>query len=415
MEVGQVRCILWSHLRAHDATADVPGSDPNALVPADPLAKALQAYGAKHGEDALRALGADYSQLWHRTFRRLVRHHRGRPDLMLALFTREVFPYLRGDPLAARLESRRTVRLRDDLPAAYLQGLLEGFIGLTGATATANQQGDVWHIQIRLAARHRLAATARTLAALRIPLLVVALLAMAAGFYSAVPAAPQLIAVVAGVLGAQLGANALPDLRHRATHMEFRMPENVARTQLVVGGVLAFGALVYLLPSAPLLPYLALAGVAASGAYPWLRDRGFGTALLVLHAILIAGGAAHVAGASLAAGFLAGAPVGLAAAALAHLADVADRPVDMAQGRRTLAVRLPTKSDAWLYGAFLGASALAILPYHIAGALLLGALAPALAILAARSMDTPSRLAPLRLATMAYAALIPLILLGATP
>ena len=150
MEHGQVRAILGRH-----AGASLPGgaSDPTLLVPASVLRRRLE--GLPDAEQ--RRLAHDYVALWRRTFRTLANHLRGRPGRALALFAEEVYPFLRGDRRAARVERRAArearVLLADDLPAPYLCGLLEGFVGLSGASVVARADGaGAFTVAFRVAA-----------------------------------------------------------------------------------------------------------------------------------------------------------------------------------------------------------------------------------------------------------------------
>ncbi|MFA5944793.1 MAG: hypothetical protein WC876_10045, partial [Candidatus Thermoplasmatota archaeon] len=214
MEHGQVRAILGRHARGEGVHRL---ADPTALLPASSLRKTLETLDAS----AQRALAHDYVHLWARTFRTLARHLRGRPERALALFAEEVYPFLRGDRRAARVErlaaGQARVLLADDLPGPYLCGLLEGFVALSGAQALARADGvGAFTVAFRVAAADRAARLAQHLATLRLPLLACAALAAATGIGLAALHADvepmRAAVVVAGAVAAQAGASALVDL-----------------------------------------------------------------------------------------------------------------------------------------------------------------------------------------------------------
>lgn len=449
MHEGQVRAILWRHASsAGPALAPVAASDPgpaakpdpsnpyrdslrepalpaalpdpNDLLPVGELAAALA--GRTPGQQ--RALAADYVALWARTFRTLVTHMRGRPERALALFADEVYPFLRGDRLAARVVSaghrKATLLLAGALPDAYLCGLVEGFVRLSGAEATAacTAPGRV-EVAYRVAPGDRLARLAEHAATLRLNLVLAALLAALLGIALAAAAGASLhparvAAVLAGIAAAQLAGNALHGLRahHPAGPLAPLRPGRAALlAQLGLAGAVALGAAAWLAATgSPLVLAFAAAGLLAGLSYAPLRDRGLGPALtLVLYGPLIAEGALHAfaAGtghgthAALAAWTLV--PGALAAASL-YVDDLADAPLDEAGGKRTLAVRLPRPAQGLVYSALLGLAFLPLL--FLEGGPLLrlgsGALAGLGLLLVWRvraSLGDPRRLAPARLGT----------------
>lgn len=405
-----------------DPTLPAPLPDPNALVPVGDLRLALEARSA----DDQRRLAADYVALWSRTFRTLVTHMRGRPERALALFADEVYPFLRGDRLAARVESaghrRATLLLAGGLPDPYLCGLVEGFIALSGATAstTATAPGRI-EVMYRVPPADRLARIAQHAAELRLNLVAAALLATLVGIALAggegAALAPLRVAVVlAGVAAAQLGANALHALRydHPAGPLApLRASRSSLRAQLLAAGGVALACAAWLaVTGTPLVLLFAAAGLATGLLYGPLRDRGLGPLVtFALYGPLIAEGTLHA--------FAVGAhhvdhlallrwtlvPGALAAATL-YLDDLADAPLDEAGGKRTLAVRLPRRSQGVVYTGLLSVALAPLigLVRHDAFAvvtLLLALAALALAVQVRRALEDPRRLAPARLGTQA--------------
>jgi 1,4-dihydroxy-2-naphthoate octaprenyltransferase len=419
MEHGQVRAILGRH-----AQATGPAADPTLLVPAGTLRRALEALP----EAGQRRLAHDYVALWRRTFRTLARHLRGRPERALALFAEEVYPFLRGDRRAARVE-RRTARearvlLADDLPAAYLCGLLEGFVGLSGAEAVARSDGaGAFTVAFRVAAADRAARLAQQLAALRLPLLACALLAAVVGVGVAGASSPEplplapTVAILAGTLGAQTGANALHSLRRTgvANPMRPAPPAALLRAIAGTGYLAALAALVLLGIERPgvalALGALGALGLALGLAYARVRASGLGPAVAGLtYGVLVPAGAAFALGGPWLQAVLLGLPLGLLAAALLLVDNLADRPLDEAGGQRTLAVRLPARAAVQAYAALLVGAVVLLLP-ALARPLTVD-LAPLPAIALAvpagfllvqvrRHADDPPALGPARLGTLA--------------
>jgi 1,4-dihydroxy-2-naphthoate octaprenyltransferase len=422
MEHGQVRAILGRH--AQRGHASPRPADPTLLVPASSLRHWLEGIDAA----GQRALAHDYVHLWSRTFRTLAQHLRGRPERAIALFAEEVYPFLRGDRRAARVEriAPREARLllADDLPAPYLCGLLEGFVALSGAEATARADGGgAFTVAYRVAAADRAARLAQHLAALRLPLLACAALAALTGIGLAAahahvdPARAGL--VVGGAVAAQAGASALVDLTAKRPGGPLRAAtpsRNALLAQAVTASLLAVVAGAILAIDAPLVLLFAGAGLVAGILLPRLLGRGFGPfAAVLLYGPLIGLGAFHAfdVGADHARHAVLGVatlPLAFAAGALLFLNDLADRPLDEAGGKRTLAVTLPRRRQALLYGGLLAgalaslAAAAAVGPWP-ALALAAAALAVPAGILGlrvARELDDPHGLAPARLGTVAF-------------
>lgn len=451
MHTGQVRAILGRHAQARAAGATAPletMADPNALVAPHVLEADLRALPP----DAQRALAADYVALWARTFRTLVTHLRGRPERALALFADEVYPFLRGDRLAARVERtgahRARLTLAGGLPDGYLAGLVESFTRLSGAAAqchtVAPGQFDVTY---RVAPADRLARFVQLAASLRLGLVLAALLAAAtgialAGTQAEVPAMRVAI-VLGGVAAAQLAANALHALRHdhpAGPLAPLRPGRPALVVQLTLAAAAAGLAAAYLAwTGTPLVLLFAAAGVAVGLLYAPLRDRGLGPVLTtILYGPLIAEGALHA--------FDAAAhhaqhvallpwtlvPGALAAAAL-YVDDLAEAPLDEAGGKRTLAVRLPRRRQAGAYAFMVGVALLPLaaatfqpwsperqpMPLILAAVALLAAAGIALALRVRTTLDNPRSLAPARLGTqvlhVAATALLAAIVAGGLP
>lgn len=426
-----MRAILGRHASA------APGSaDPTLLMPASALRRTLEALP----EAEQRRLALDYVALWRRTFRTLARHLRGRPERALALFAEEVYPFLRGDRRAARVE-RRTARearvlLADDLPAPYLCGLLEGFVGLSGAEAVARPAGGgAFTVAFRVAAPDRAARLAQQLATLRLPLLACTLLAALVGVGAATgpdpapPGSPVAIgAVLVGAVGAQAGANALHALRHPSRNpMRPAPPVAMLWAAVAVGYLAALAALAVLgleRPGAAVgLGVLAALGLALGLAYSRVRAIGLGPAVAGLtYGVLVPAGASFALRGPLEAAALAGLPIGLLAAALLLVDNLADRPLDEAGGQRTLAVRLPQPAAVRAYAALVVAAVLLLIPplarpltadLSIAPTILLAAPAALLALQVRRHADDPPGLGAARLGTLALLLAVAAVLLVA--
>jgi 1,4-dihydroxy-2-naphthoate octaprenyltransferase len=428
MEHGQVRAILGRHAQRGQGTAVASRpSDPTLLVPASLLRGALAALDAT----GQRALAHDYVHLWARTFRTLARHLRGRPERAITLFAEEVYPFLRGDRRAARvarLASREArVLLADDLPEPYLCGLLEGFVGLSGAKAIARPEGGgSFTVSFRVAAAERAARLAQQLATLRLPLLASAALAALTGIGLVVAFVPEVAIdparaalVVAGAVSAQAGASALVDLASRRPGGPLRatLPSRTALlAQAALASLLAVAAGVLLAVETPVVLLFAGAGLLAGLLLPRIVGRGFGPfAALLLYGPLIGLGAFHAFDvgalhAQHAVWGLATLPLAFCAAALLFLNDLADRPLDEAGGRRTLAVTLPRRRQALFYAALLAGALVSLVataalggwPQLALGAAVLGVPAAVLGLRVARELDDPHGLAPARLGTVAF-------------
>jgi 1,4-dihydroxy-2-naphthoate polyprenyltransferase len=430
VEHGQVRAILGRHARPGHAAGD-----PTLFIPASTLRRILEDLPAA----AQRALGRDYADLWARTFRTLARHLRGRPERALVLFAEEVYPFLRGDRRAARLEraapGRARLLLPGDLPSAYHCGMLEGFTSLSSAQATAHDDGaGHFTVHYRVAAVDRLARAAQQLAAMRLPLLACVALAALTGAVASLAGLGWTglspLVVVAGVVAAQLGANAMHALR-RPTGSPFAA-RGLPKSALVASAVAAYalaGVCAALATQAAGWPVLAFAaiGLGLGLAYARVREGGLGPAVAGLtYGVLVPVGSAYAlvgpeAWPLLFAVLLA-LPLGLAAAAMLLLDNIADRPLDEAGGQRTLAVRLGGRGQVLAFTG-LAVGSLAVLavvgvalfwpvPVPAVVALLLAPLAAWTCRRVARNADDPRALGAARLGTLllvAAVAVLPLI------
>lgn len=376
-----MRSILGIHFgRLHPNAMPAIASDPNLLMESWTLAEGLRQVAALKGEAALREAAADYVALWARTFGTLVRQLRGRPERAVALFAEEFYPFLRGDRLAARVESAQPGKARllllADLPESYLAGLLEAFVRLSGARTSVTSVGaGRFEVSYRVAPVDRLASTAQQMAILRIPLVLAAALACLLGLAMAArdSATPlpwlRVAAVLVGGVAAQLGSNAWHDLRHPHPAGPLRLLAPSRRQSLWqarAGYAVAAACGLYIARSAPVILAFAAAGIAVSFLFGHLRSRGWGPLLAgITYGPLMAGGAYHafipldlspaMALPRLAPAFA----LGLSAAALLHLDDLADRPLDEAGGARTLAVRLPRTRQALVFDALVLTAVLA--------------------------------------------------------
>ncbi len=426
-----MRAILGRHAQRGEA-AHRP-ADPTLLVPASSLRHAL----AEKEPAAQRALAHDYVHLWSRTFRTLAQHLRGRPERAITLFAEEVYPFLRGDRRAARVERlaprEARVLLADDLPAPYLCGLLEGFVALSGSATTATSVGaGAFTVAFRVAPADRAARLAQHLATLRLPLLACAALAALtgiglAGFEAGIDVDPLRAAlVVAGAVAAQAGASAVVDLGSKRPGGPLRaaMPSrNALQAQAVAASLVAIAAGALLAVETPVVLLFAAAGLVAGLLLPRLLGRGFGPiAAVLLYGPLIGLGAFHAFAvgddhwrhASL--GF-ATLPLAFLAGALLFLNDLADRPLDEAGGKRTLAVTLPRRRQTLLYaGLLVGAlatlvatSAFGPWPQLAIAAAALAVPGGLLVLRVARELDDPHGLAPARLGTVALLLAVGLI------
>lgn len=420
-----MRAILGRHAQRGQATATLRPADPTLLVPASALRHAL----ADKEPAAQRALAHDYVHLWSRTFRTLAQHLRGRPERAITLFAEEVYPFLRGDRRAARVERlaprEARVLLADDLPGPYLCGLLEGFVGLSGASATARADGaGAFTVAFRVAPADRAARLAQHLTTFRLPLLACAALAALTGIGLAAFDAGAAVdparatVVVAGAVAAQAGASAVVDLRSKRPGGPLRAAapsRNALLAQAGVASLAAIAAGALLAVETPVVLLFAGAGLVAGLLLPRLLGRGFGPfAAILLYGPLIGLGAFHAFGVGddhlRHAGLgLATLPLAFLAGALLFLNDLADRPLDEAGGKRTLAVTLPRRRQGLFYAALLAAALVAMLatatlgpwPQLAIAAVALAFPAVLLSMRVARELDDPHGLAPARLGTIA--------------
>jgi 1,4-dihydroxy-2-naphthoate octaprenyltransferase len=415
-------------------------ANPNTLLPALPLRQALERLRQEKGEAAVRALAADYAALWARTFRTLVVHLRGRPERALALFAEEVYPFLRGDRLAARVASvapgQARLILAHDLPDAYLAGLVEAFVGLSRARVECAALGNgLFEVRYKVEGTDRLARLSQHLASLRIPLLLAALLSVLLGIVLAHREAGALepwrvAATVLGGLAAQAAANALHDRRspHPAGILGPARPSMRALKAILLAGYAGAGALGLLLAiAAPTVLLFAAAGLVVSVLFGRFRAQGYGPILAgVTYGPLMALGALYAVapGAHDHALHLLYAlvtlPLGALAAAILYLDDLADRPLDAAGGQRTLLVRLPRQIHLAGYVVLLAGALAALLlvlnslaPAFQPLAVALAVPAAALAVQVRRHLDDPHGLGPARLGTLALLAVTAAALVAA--
>lgn len=416
--------------------------------------RCLDLLAAARGPAAPRSAGRAYILLWARTFRTLAGHLKGRPERALALFTDELYPFLRGDRLAARAEeSRPTARgrhvqllLAGGLPDEYVCGLLEGIVAVSGCDAVARATGmpgsGRFEVDVHIPPAQRLARAVQAVSTLRLPLLAAALLAglvgAAAGITQPAPGEWRLLlerfpygawwrapAAVLAVLAVQGAANAWHDLaspRPGGPIAPWRPARIWLWGQVACG--YGFAAIVgaALVPGSPWVLVFVPAGLAASLLYHKVRDHGLGPLLVaVTHGPLIALGVLVAVQRDPSASawmltLLASLPVGAFAAAVRTLDDLADRPLDEAGGKRTLAVRLAAPQNAWLYTGLLvlgvaavtAAAALHTSTQGVARVATLLTIAAGLAGAAAmlanrvrRHLDDPAGLAAARIGTIA--------------
>jgi 1,4-dihydroxy-2-naphthoate octaprenyltransferase len=306
--------------------------------------------------------------------------------------------------------------LSQDLPAAYQAGLLEAFVALSRADASAVAvTSESFELRYRSQATDRVARLVRWLAAFRVPLLLTTALGVLTGWAVAGPW-PWLdgAAVLGGGVAAQAGANGLHALRSRRRGpLDTAPPPHLWLLALTgLAYAVALGAAAWLaLTGHPWVLAYAAAGFTLSLAYAAFRDEGLGPFLAgFAHGPLVVLGTTYVLGpVAWPTAILASLPVGLLTAALLHLDDMADRPLDEASGRRTLAVRLPGARHivayaVLLFGGLAAAVVLAALRHPLAGVLLAGGILPPM-LLAVRHVqahaDDPRRLSGARLATLA--------------
>ncbi len=399
--------------------------DPTDLVSRAHLDEALERLEPPKRREA----GADYARLWARTFRPLVRHLRGRPEHALHLFTREVYPYLRGEDLAARVDEESpgnaTVVLAD-LDPDYLEGMLEAFVAVSRARVTARHLGGRrFHVTYHVAGMDRLSRFSVQVEMLRIPVLVAAGVAAILGIAAAAPTGwtwLRAALILLAVLAIQNGATSWHDLRNDRPRGPLGRPRPDRRALMalaITGYVGGVGIGLWLAWATPLILGFGLVGVGLSLAYDRLRDHGLGPAVAAItYGPLIAGGAHAALGAGLTQALMTGLwslPVGIMASALFYVNDLADRPLDQAAGHRTLLVRLHQSRHGPGYAILVslglvgGIIAIGIGPRLIA-AIPVAAFAFFLAQHVARHADDPGRLAPARLGTLALQAALTALL-----
>ncbi len=425
--VAHVRAVLWHHLAAHAPNQVAPAVDPNDLLPAADFADALHELHVAQGDDGLHEAGMSYAALWARTFRTLVRHLRGHPEQALQVWANEVYPYVRGDRLAARTQRtgrrRFEVLVHDDLPAAYVAGMLAGFVGLSRAQVDVEGLGGGrFAIETRVPPTDRFMHMMDLLTQLRVPLLLTSLLAALVGTALAWRwhgELPWLVvaAVLWGTISAQSGANAVHDLAlpRRGGLAAAGPPKGWLWFQAIGSYAVAAAAMVIIAMSGrPGIVVYAALGLGLGLLYRRLRDQGWGPAIAALsHGPLTVWGSYHAFhGADLLASpvpaLLFALPTGLLAAAILYLDDLADRPLDEAAGRRTLVIRIPRRRQLAVYAVLLagalGALTLPLTYAHVTwfgAAVVLAALAGWLILTVRRHLDDPHGLAPARLGTLA--------------
>ncbi len=437
--MAHVRAVLWHHLAAHAPNLVAPAGDPNELLPAADFADALQELAVARGDAGLHEAGASYAELWARTFRTLVRHLRGHPEQALAVWANEVYPYLRGDRLAARTQrtGRRSfeVLVHDDLPQAYIAGLLERFVGLSRAHVHVEPVGGGrFVIETKVPATDRFMHMMDLLTQLRVPLLLTSLLAALVGTtlaWRTTGALPPLLvaAVLWGTISAQSGANAVHDLAlpRRVGLAAAGPPKGWLWFQAVGSYAVAASAMVFVAWSGrPGIVVFAALGLGLGLLYRRLRDQGWGPAIAAIsHGPLTVWGSYHAfGGAALLAtpvpAVLLALPTGLLAAAILYLDDLADRPLDEAAGKRTLVVRLPRRRQLAVYALLLAGSLGALAfpltyePMWFAAAVVLAAGATWLIATVRRHLDDPHGLAPARMGTIALFVATVAVLVAAT-
>jgi 1,4-dihydroxy-2-naphthoate octaprenyltransferase len=390
----------------------------------------------------MRELAADYAALWGRTFRTLVRHLAGRPERALALFAEEAFPYLCGSRSALGVlrrgprEVELTVPGPTPVPPHYFAALAAAFVALSGSACEGRvEEGGRVRLSYTMGATHRMARAVQALATLRLPLLACAVFAWLTALVltaQAVPAVPlpQSIAVLGGLLGAQMAANALHGLRNPRP-AAFN-PVQATRQALVAQAGLGLGLAAMATAWLVSLGHVAFlfwagAGAVTAAGYAALRNAGLGPAFVAFtYGVLVPAGALSV----LAPGYLATPllvpflflPLGILAACLVFLDNIADRPLDEAGGQRTLAVRVPELHLPRTLGFWLLVAVALLAAQGFLFASYAGLLAAILAIPAALlvhevrvHVDDPHRLAPVRLGMLALfvaGALLPVLLLA---
>ncbi|MFA5942999.1 MAG: UbiA family prenyltransferase, partial [Candidatus Thermoplasmatota archaeon] len=190
---------------------------------------------------------------------------------------------------------------------------------------------------------------------------------------------------------------------------------NTLFVQAAVASLLAVAAGAFLALETPLVLLFAGAGLVAGLLLPRLLGHGFGPfAAVLLYGPLIGLGAFH----AFAVGDhhlqhalwgIATLPLAFMAGALLFLNDLADRPLDEAGGKRTLAVSLPQRRQGLLYAGLLASALVALTataalgpsPILVVAAIVLALPAAFLAVRVAKQMDDPHGLAPARLGTVA--------------
>jgi 1,4-dihydroxy-2-naphthoate octaprenyltransferase len=425
--VGQIRAVLWHHLATRSPHVPAaPESDPNDLLSAEPFVAACDELRLHRGDAGLEEAGASYVALWARTFRSLVRHLRGQPGHALQMWTHDVYPYLRGDLLAARAEKRGPqnfdVLVHDDLPAPYVAGMLRAFLQLARVDVEIDALGGGrFHLQYKIPTAERALRIAYMSAQLRIPLLITSLLAALVGTLFAWrhngPATVWLLlATLSGAIAAQSGANAIHDLaKRRPRPMAAPGPSRSWLLFQAIGSyaVAAASMGIVIAGGRPGIIAYAILGLLLGVMYRSLRDEGWGPFIAGLsHGPLTVWGAYHaIAGpvllATPAPALLIAMPTGLIAAAILYLDDLADRPLDEAAGKRTLVVRLPRRRHVAVFAGLLVAamaSASIVVAWEdtrwlaASGGLAIGAAIIVQTV--RRNLDDPHGLAPARMAML---------------
>ncbi len=396
-----------------DGPRDVKNLALDDDVPAAPFVEALNVLDVELADgdgSFVEQAGRAMAERWATMYRRLVAQLDGRPERMLELLCEEVLPWLTGRASAASLVSAgdRAVRLRlrTGFPAPFEQGLVEGFVELTGTQATLSTQGSEvmasWEpVQPAVPSKPEILLQAMRpglLPATIVPVLAGTAVAAWLGTVHTVTLAAALVAATLLHVAANL-ANDVFDHRSGTDQATLSPTPFSGGSRVIQRGLLDWRAVAYLAAGIGALgaglgltlawvagpPVLVLGAIGAALGYAYtgepfrLAHRGLGelTVAVVFGPLITAGAAAVHFGQLPPVALITGVPLGLAMAGTLMVNELPDAPWDAKTGKRTLVVRLADHART-------ATAAMALAPILTVAALVaLGSLPPATLIVLA--------------------------------
>jgi len=335
-------------------------------------------------DEILHELGHRVARAWGAYYEAVVDQFRHHPGRLVELVAREVYPGLVAEPAPRLLRSTDgevLLRFDDALPAAFHQGLAQGWVELCGVEASARPvaERDLL-VQWRAGAgTTRVRAWDVAASAVRFPFLVATIVPVFVALAVAAQDAPLDLAggllTLVGVLAFQVGSNALNDYYDRRAGDADGLSRSAREAPLawLRASALAYYALgsvvglVLVARSGIEVLWLGIAGLLLGVLYTAppvrLAYRGLGElAVAVGFGPLIVLGTYFVQrhAWSLEA-LLASVPLAFLIALVLYLHELPDRAGDARLGKRTLIVRLPEQPAIVVYVLLQGLTYLLIL------------------------------------------------------